>query len=85
MLPFWGVRRFPHYADVDFSGSAARSVEAFPKAKLYNDFRVMLDKQKNIDAVTIPTTDHIHGPFAKWDMERGIHVYVQKPLTHNIK
>jgi predicted dehydrogenase len=71
--------------DVDFSGSAKRSVEAFPKAKLYNDYREMLDKEKGIDAVTISTPDHVHGPAAAFAMERGKHVYVQKPLTHNIR
>lgn len=71
--------------DVDFSGSAKRSVEKFPKAKLYNDFRRMLDKEKGLDAVTISTPDHVHGPAAKYAMERGVHVYVQKPMTHNIR
>jgi predicted dehydrogenase len=71
--------------DVDFTGSAKSSVEAFPKAKRYHDFRKMLDERKDIDAVTISTPDHVHGPAAKYAMERGIHVYVQKPLTHNIR
>ncbi|MEL4307452.1 Gfo/Idh/MocA family protein [Joostella sp. CR20] len=71
--------------DVDFSGSAAATVKKFPKAKLYADFREMLDKEKDIDAVTISTPDHVHGPAAKYAMERGKHVYVQKPMTHNIK
>ncbi len=71
--------------DVDFSGSAKRSLENFPKAKLYNDFRVMLEKEKGIDAVTISTPDHVHGPAAAFAMDKGIHVYVQKPLTHNIR
>lgn len=71
--------------DVDFSGSATRSVKNFPKAKQYPDYRVMLDKEKDIDAVTISTPDHVHGPAAAFAMERGKHVYVQKPLTHNIR
>ncbi len=71
--------------DIDFSGSAKRSVEAFPKAKLYNDYREMLDKEKDIDAVTISTPDHVHAPAASYAMQRGIHVYVQKPMTHNIR
>ena len=71
--------------DVDFSGSADRSVQNFPKAKLYHDYRVMLEKEKDIDAVTISTPDHVHGPAAAFAMERGKHVYVQKPLTHNIR
>jgi len=71
--------------DVDFSGSAAKSVKAFPNAKTYHDYRVMLEEEKDIDAVTISTPDHVHGPAAAFAMERGIHVYVQKPMTHNIR
>ena len=70
--------------DVDFSGSASGTAKKFPKAKLYADFREMLDKEKDIDAVTISTPDHTHAAAAVYAMERGIHVYVQKPLTHNI-
>jgi len=80
-----GRERVRALCDIDFSGSAKRSVENFPKAKLYNDYREMLDKEKNIDAVTISTPDHVHGPAAAYAMERGIHVYVQKPMTHNIR
>ena len=71
--------------DVDFSGSATASVKQFPKAKQYADYREMLDKEKDIDAVTISTPDHVHGPAAAYAMERGKHVYVQKPMTHNIR
>ncbi|MEM9673932.1 MAG: Gfo/Idh/MocA family oxidoreductase [Bacteroidota bacterium] len=71
--------------DVDFSGSAKASVERFPKAKLYADYREMLDTETDIDAVTISTPDHVHGPAAAYAMERGKHVYVQKPMTHNIR
>jgi predicted dehydrogenase len=80
-----GRERVAALCDVDFSGSAARSVEAFPDAALYEDFRVMLDNEPDIDAVTISTPDHVHAPAAVAAMQRGIHVYVQKPLTHNIR
>ncbi len=80
-----GRERIAALCDVDFSGSAKASVESFPKAKLYADYREMLDKEKDIDAVTISTPDHVHGPAAKYAMERGKHVYVQKPMTHNIR
>ncbi len=80
-----GRERVTALCDVDFSGSAKRSVERFPKAKLYSDYREMLDKEKNIDAVTISTPDHVHGPAASYAMQRGKHVYVQKPMTHNIR
>src|SRR5690606_33842928 len=72
-------------SDVDFSGSAAKTVQGFPKVKLSPDYREMLDKEKDIDAVTISPPDHVHGPAAAFAMERGVHVYVQKPMTHNIQ
>ena len=71
--------------DVDFSGSAKSSVKRFPKAKKYADYRIMLDKEKNIDAVTISTPDHVHAPAGVYAMERGKHVYIQKPMAHNIR
>ena len=80
-----GKERVSALCDVHFSGSAADSVERFPDAKLYHDYRVMLDTETDIDAVTISTPDHVHGPAAAFAMERGVHVYVQKPLTHNIR
>lgn len=80
-----GREKVAALCDVDFSGSAKSSIENFPKAKLYHDYREMLDKEKDIDAVTISTPDHVHGPAAKYAMERGVHVYVQKPMTHNIR
>ncbi|MEZ4988699.1 MAG: Gfo/Idh/MocA family oxidoreductase [Saprospiraceae bacterium] len=55
-----GRERVVALCDVDFSGSASQSVAAFPAAKLYHDYRVMLDKEKDIDAVTISTPDHLH-------------------------
>src|SRR5690606_20011820 len=78
-------QRVAALCDVDFSGSAKRSVENFPKAKLYADYREMLDKEKDIDAVTISTPDHVHAPAASFAMQRGKHVYVQKPMTNNIR
>lgn len=80
-----GREKVAALCDVDFSGTAKRSVKNFPKAKQYHDYRRMLDTEKGIDAVTISTPDHVHGPAAKYAMERGIHVYVQKPMTHNIR
>src|SRR5215471_4488395 len=52
-----------------------------PEAKRYTDFREMLDKQKDIDAVLVATADHMHAPIAVAAIELNKHVYVQKPLT----
>src|SRR5262249_27221496 len=57
----------------------------YPKAKLYRDFREMLDKErKNLQGVTVTIPDHMHASVAVWAMERGIGVYCQKPLTQSV-
>ncbi len=50
----------------------------------YEDFRVMLEKEKAIDAVLIATPDHLHAYAAILAMKAGKHVYCEKPLTHNV-
>jgi predicted dehydrogenase len=70
--------------DVD-DRQAVTSKKNFPDAKYYKDFRVMLDKErKHIDAVSVSTPDHTHAAAAMAAMQRGKHVYVQKPLTWSI-
>lgn len=69
--------------DVD-SRYAAGTFNRYPNAKQYKDYRVMFDKQKDIDAVVIATPDHTHAVITMAAMERGKHVYCQKPLTHTV-
>jgi hypothetical protein len=72
------------FADVD-ERQIKGSVKRFPKAKIYKDFREMLDKEKNnIDAVSVSTPDNTHAVATLAAMQLGKHVYVQKPLTHDI-
>ena len=54
------------------------------ECKLYTDFRVMLEKEKNIDAVLVATPDHIHAVAAMAAIKAGKGVYCEKPLTHSI-
>jgi predicted dehydrogenase len=71
--------------DVD-SRQAGGTFKKFPNAKVYKDFREMLDKEgKRIDAVTIGTPDHIHAPAAIRAMKMGKHVYCEKPMAHTIR
>jgi predicted dehydrogenase len=60
------------------------ATELHPKAKFYRDFRIMLDKEKGLDAVSVSTPDHTHCVAAVTAMRLGKHVYCQKPLTHSI-
>lgn len=77
-------------ADIGFlcdvhDSRAANSVKAFPKAKYYKDWRELMDKEaKNFDAVSVSTPDHNHAIITLAAMQLGKHVYVQKPLTHDI-
>jgi len=63
---------------------AASTFQRYPQAKVYSDFREMLETQKDIDAVMIATPDHTHAVISMEAMRRGKHVYCQKPLTHNV-
>jgi len=69
--------------DVD-QARAADTFKAFPKARVFTDFRQMLEQVKEIDAVTVSTPDHTHAPAAVMAMKLGKHVYCQKPLTHSV-
>ena len=70
--------------DVD-DRRAAATVKNFPSAKYYKDYREMLDRDgKHIDAVVVSTPDHNHAMIAMAAMQLGKHVYVEKPLTHDI-
>jgi predicted dehydrogenase len=58
--------------------------DLLPKAKRYQDYREMLDKQKDIDAVFVATPDHMHATIALAAMDLKKHVYVQKPLCWSV-
>jgi predicted dehydrogenase len=63
---------------------AAKTFAEHPKAKVYSDYREMIAKQKDIDAIIVATPDHTHAVVAMEAMRAGKHVYVQKPLTHSV-
>ncbi|CAG1772188.1 partial Inositol 2-dehydrogenase, partial [uncultured bacterium] len=66
------------------SQAALKLRDAWTKAAKYADFREMLDKQRDIEAIVIATPDHLHAPVAVAAMRAGKHVYVQKPLTYSV-
>ena len=69
--------------DVDWD-YAAPIFKKYPDAKKYKDFREMLDKEPSIDAVVVGTPDHAHATVSMAAIQRGKHVYCEKPLTRTV-
>jgi len=69
--------------DVDHE-YAGHIMAGYPKAKRYVDFREMIDKEKELDAVLIGTPDHTHAVIASYAMNAGKHVFVEKPMAKTI-
>jgi predicted dehydrogenase len=69
--------------DVD-AVHAANTFKKYPKAKIYKDYRRMLEQQKDIDGVIVATPDHLHACVSTAAMKIGKHVYCEKPLTHSV-
>jgi predicted dehydrogenase len=70
--------------DVD-SKALAMVKATYPNAKIYKDYRTLLQEiGKGIDAVIVSTPDHSHAPASMMAMEMGKQVYCQKPLTHHV-
>jgi Oxidoreductase family, NAD-binding Rossmann fold/Oxidoreductase family, C-terminal alpha/beta domain len=69
--------------DVD-ANHASHTFKRYPKAKVFTDFRKMLDEQKDIDAVMVATPDHLHAFVSMTAIKHGKHVYCEKPLTHSV-
>lgn len=70
--------------DVDWREQTTKVFETYPGARQYKDYRIMLDKQKDIDAVIVATPDHTHAVISLEAIRRGKHVFTQKPLTHTV-
>jgi predicted dehydrogenase len=61
-----------------------KAAQKYPNAKLFRDFRKMLDEVKEIEAVTVSIPDHAHYPAAMHAIALGKHVCVQKPLVNTL-
>lgn len=62
----------------------AAAAKSFPGAKHYVDWRQCLD-HKGVDAVVCATTDHTHAFISNWAINRGMHVYCEKPLANCVE
>jgi predicted dehydrogenase len=86
----WDLSAF-YYGGKAGRGPVRKQIESTYAAKTphfrcaeYEDFRVMLEKEKAIDAVLIATPDHLHAYVSILAMKAGKHVYCEKPLTHDV-
>ena len=59
-------------------------VDRYPGSKAYVDYRELIEKE-TLDGIIISTPDHTHAPIALAAMNKGIHVYIEKPLSHNFQ
>jgi len=74
------------FCDVDFNRASKEVMDTFPEVRRFTDFRVMLDQMgDDVDAVSVVTPDHTHFVQTIDAMQRGKHVYVEKPLTHSFR
>src|SRR5205823_1519295 len=70
-------------ADCDLARTADVR-KRFPDVRVYQDWRELLDKEKDLNSVNVSTPDHMHAPITMRAVQRGLHVYTQKPLTQTI-
>lgn len=69
--------------DIDMGAKHTQKIMGkYPKAKQFQDFRVMFDKMSNeIEAVLIATPDHSHFHICMMALQYGKHIYVEKPMA----
>jgi predicted dehydrogenase len=65
----------------------AFGLKKFPTAKTYVDWRKLLDDSKTLglDGIVICTADHTHAFISNWALNRGLHVYCEKPLANTVE
>lgn len=87
---YWDLSSF-YYRDIAGRGPVKDEIEEHYRKKTpnfkvaeYTDFREMLEKESALDAILCATPDHTHAFVASNSMRAGKHVYVEKPMAHNL-
>jgi predicted dehydrogenase len=82
-----GLAAIVAFCDVDLDGPHTQEArQLHPSVPCFRDFRGLFDKMgAQFDAVVISTPDHSHFPLAMLAMDRGKHVYLEKPLAHTFR
>jgi hypothetical protein len=63
---------------------AKRATDKFKGVASYADFRELLEKEKDLNAVKVMTPDHLHGIICMAAMKRGKHAIVHKPIANRL-
>ncbi|MGH9314579.1 MAG: Gfo/Idh/MocA family protein [Vicinamibacterales bacterium] len=90
----WGGEGEPYRGGIAGRGPARDIVEAYYGAETrsgtysgcaeFEDYRELVAKRSDIDAVVIGAPDHLHAPMAIAAMRAGKHVFCQKPMAHSV-
>jgi hypothetical protein len=63
----------------------SKDMGSYKGCSSYADFRELLEKEKDIDAIKIMTPDHLHATVAIASMKKGMHVVTHKPIANRIQ
>lgn len=69
---------------VEARAKANVGADAGAEIKTFGDYRELIDLAE-LDAVVVATPDHQHAPICIAALERGLHVYCEKPLAHTVE
>src|SRR3989442_2508869 len=69
---------------IETSYANQRASEKFKGCACYADFRDLLEKEKDVNAVKIMTPDHQHATIAIAAMKKGKHVLMHKPIANRL-
>ena len=79
-----GTENIAALCDADWNERVMGVFSIYPRVKRYKDYRVMLERQKDIEALVVATPDHTHAVISMEAIRRGKHVYTEKPLSRTV-
>lgn len=69
---------------VELSYAKQRGQPEFKGCAVYADFRELLAREKDVNAIKVMTPDHLHATISIAGMKQGKHVLMHKPLANRL-